>query len=96
MPQWYNMPYAGSCLTLPHLDTSEPVAVVEVGPLGVQHDAAAAMEEVGAASRHIRVLGVLAQTHEGGSLLLQEVAQPHKVKVGAHKDQLTCSRTGNV
>lgn len=80
----------------PHLDTSEPVAVVEVGPLGVQHDAAAAMEEVGAAPRHIRVLGILAQTHKGSSLLHQEVAQPHEVKVGAHKNQLACSRTQNV
>lgn len=76
-----------------HLDPSQSVAVVEVSSLGIQHDASPPMEEVGATAGHIRVLGVLTQPHKGCPFLFQEVSQPYKVKIGAHKDKLPCTTT---
>ena len=39
------------------------------------------------------MLGVLAQPHKGRPFLFEEVSQPYKVKIGAHKDKLPCTAT---
>jgi hypothetical protein len=68
-------------------DTLHPGPLEKVLPLGEQQKVGGTVVEHVASACHLPIFRVLADLHKVELLLLEVVAQSHKVKVAGHKDQ---------